>query len=42
MIFGKFDERTRVTERMEPKAEGTKPEARKPIIVESSPHTQSE
>src|SRR6185503_18972188 len=27
MIFGKFDERTRVTERMEPKAEGAKPEA---------------
>ena len=30
MIFGKFDERSRVTERMEPKAEGAKPEVRKP------------
>jgi uncharacterized protein YacL len=44
MIFGKFDERTRVNERMEPKAEGAKPDVRKaqPIIVESTPHSQSE
>lgn len=45
MIFGKFDERSRVGERMEPKAETSKPaEIRKtaPIIVESAPHTQSE
>jgi uncharacterized protein YacL len=44
MIFGKFDERARVGERIEPKAETGKPEIRKaqPIIVESTPHTQSE
>jgi uncharacterized protein YacL len=44
MIFGKFDERMRVAERMEPKAEVVKPEVRKaqPIIVESAPHSQSE
>ncbi|MBZ5505598.1 MAG: TRAM domain-containing protein [Acidobacteriia bacterium] len=44
MIFGKFDERARGGERIEPKAEGGKPEIRKPqpIIVESAPHTQSE
>ncbi len=45
MIFGKFDERTRVGERIEPKAVETgKAEIRKsqPIIVESAPHTQSE
>jgi uncharacterized protein YacL len=44
MIFGKFDERMRVGERIEPKAEGVKPEVRKaqPIIVESAPHSQSE
>jgi uncharacterized protein YacL len=44
MIFGKFDERSRVNERMEPKAEGAKPEVRKaqPIIVESTPHSQPE
>jgi len=44
MIFGKFDERARVGERIEPKAETGKPEIRKPqpIIVESAPHTQSE
>src|SRR6478736_6470709 len=44
MIFGKFDERTRVNERMEPKAEGAKPDVRKaqPIIVESTPHSQPE
>ncbi|HWF03330.1 MAG TPA: TRAM domain-containing protein [Candidatus Angelobacter sp.] len=42
MIFGKFDERTRVEQRIEPKAETGKPELRKaqPIIVESAPHTQ--
>src|SRR6201994_725528 len=42
MIFGKFDERTRVGEKIEPKAETGKPELRKaaPIIVESAPHTQ--
>jgi uncharacterized protein YacL len=44
MIFGKFDERMRVSERIEPKAEGVKPEVRKaqPIIVESTPHSQPE
>jgi uncharacterized protein YacL len=42
MIFGKFDERMRVGERIEPKAEGAKPEVRKPIIVESTPHSQPE
>jgi uncharacterized protein YacL len=44
MIFGKFDERMRVSERMEPKAEAAKPEVRKaqPIIVESTPHSQPE
>jgi uncharacterized protein YacL len=44
MIFGKFDERSRVGERIEPKAETSKAEIRKPqpIIVESSPHPQSE
>jgi uncharacterized protein YacL len=42
MIFGKFDERSRVAERMEPKAEAAKAEVRKPIIVESTPHTQPE
>jgi uncharacterized protein YacL len=44
MIFGKFDERMRMTERMEPKAETAKTEIRKaqPIIVESTPHTQPE
>ena len=44
MIFGKFDERSRVAERIEPKAEGGKPEMRKsqPIILESTPHSQSE
>jgi uncharacterized protein YacL len=44
MIFGKFDERSRVNERMEPKAESAKPEVRKaqPIIVESTPHSQPE
>jgi uncharacterized protein YacL len=44
MIFGKFDERTRVTERIEPRAETAKTEVRKaqPIIVESTPHSQSE
>jgi uncharacterized protein YacL len=42
MIFGKFDERNRVEQRIEPKAETGKPELRKaqPIIVESGPHTQ--
>jgi uncharacterized protein YacL len=42
MIFGKFDERSRVNERMEPKSEGAKAEVRKPIIVESTPHSQPE
>ncbi|HEU4415784.1 MAG TPA: PIN domain-containing protein [Candidatus Angelobacter sp.] len=44
MIFGKFDERARPSERIEPKAEGGKPELRKqqPIVVESSPHPHSE
>jgi hypothetical protein len=42
MIFGKFDERSRVAERMEPKAEAAKAEVRKPIIVESTPHSQPE
>ena len=44
MIFGKFDERSRVMERMEPKAEAAKADVRKaqPIIVESTPHSQPE
>ena len=44
MIFGKFDERMRVSERIEPKAEGAKADVRKaqPIIVEQAGHTQSE
>jgi hypothetical protein len=44
MIFGKFDERTRSAERMEPKIETAKHELRKaqPIIVESTPHSQTE
>jgi uncharacterized protein YacL len=44
MIFGKFDDRARVGERVEPKAEAGKPEMRKPqpIIVESAGHTQPE
>ena len=44
MIFGKFDERARPSERIEPKAEGGKPELRKqqPIVVESSPHPHPE
>ena len=44
MIFGKFDERSRVGERIEPKAESGKPEIRKtqPIVLESTPHSQSE
>src|SRR4029077_2027039 len=44
MIFGKFDERARMGERMEPKGESGKAEMRKPqpIVVESSPHPQSE
>ena len=44
MIFGKFDERSRVGERIEPKGEGGKPEMRKsqPIVLESPPHSQSE
>jgi len=45
MIFGKFDERMRPVERMEPKLESPKPEIRKPqpIVVESSaPHSQPE
>jgi uncharacterized protein YacL len=44
MIFGKFDDRARVGERVETKAEGGKPEIRKPqpIIVESAGHTQPE
>src|SRR6476619_6602292 len=43
MIFGKFDERSRVGERIEPKAESGKPEIRKsqPIVLESTPHSQS-
>jgi len=38
MIFGKFDERIRPAERMEPKAESAKPEMRKaqPIVVEQA------
>jgi hypothetical protein len=45
MIFGKYDERVRPTERIEPKMESGKHELRKaqPIIVEPAPHTtQSE
>jgi hypothetical protein len=44
MIFGKFDERARPGERIEPKAESNKPELRKaqPIVVESAGHTPTE
>jgi uncharacterized protein YacL len=44
MIFGKFDDRARAGERIEPKAETGKTEMRKaqPIIVESAPHSQPE
>ena len=44
MIFGKFDERARPGERIEPKAESAKPELRKaqPIVVESAGHTPTE
>ena len=44
MIFGKFDERARPSERIEPKSEGGKPELRKqqPIVVETAPHPHSE
>src|ERR1700756_1746746 len=44
MIFGKFNERARPAERIEPKTEGGKPDQRKPqpIAVESAPQTQSE
>ena len=44
MIFGKFDDRVRVSERVDPKTESAKPEMRKPqpIIVESAGHTQPE
>jgi uncharacterized protein YacL len=44
MIFGKFDERARPVERLEPKTEAGKPELRKPqpIAVESTPQTQPE
>ena len=44
MIFGKYDERMRPSERTEPKVDTTKHEIRKaqPIIVEPAPHTQPE
>ena len=44
MIFGKFDDRARTSERVDPKAEAGKAEMRKPqpIIVESAGHTQPE
>src|ERR1700736_1975357 len=44
MIFGKFDERSRPPERVDPKVETGKTEIRKPqpIIVESSGHSQPE
>jgi len=44
MIFGKFDERARAGERMEPRTESGKPDLRKaqPIVVESAGHTPSE
>jgi hypothetical protein len=43
MIFGKFDERARTSERIEAKVESGKPELRKtqPIVVEPAP-TQTE
>jgi hypothetical protein len=42
MIFGKFDERARPMDRIEPKAETAKPDSRKPqpIAVESAPQAQ--
>jgi uncharacterized protein YacL len=44
MIFGKYDERSRVMERAEPKNDTGKHDVRKaqPIIVEPAPHTQPE
>jgi uncharacterized protein YacL len=44
MIFGKFDERSRPNERLEPKLDTVKSELRKaqPIVVESSPHSPTE
>ena len=44
MIFGKYDERMRPSERVEPKIDTSKHEIRKaqPIIVEPAPHTQPE
>jgi uncharacterized protein YacL len=49
MIFGKFDERIRPAERLDPKIDSAKlepgkPELRKaqPVVVESAPHTQPE
>src|SRR6266404_3987353 len=44
MIFGKFDDRSRPTERVDPKADTGKVEIRKPqpIIVESAGHSQPE
>jgi len=44
MIFGKFDERTRPMDRVEPKLEVAKPDLRKaqPIVVESAPHGPTE
>jgi hypothetical protein len=49
MIFGKFDERIRPVERLDPKMDSAKlepgkPDLRKaqPVVVESAPHTQPE
>jgi len=42
MIFGKFDERVRPMERLDPKLESARPDLRKPqpVVVEAAPHTQ--
>jgi uncharacterized protein YacL len=44
MIFGKFDERARPSERVEARIETGKPELRKPqpIVMEPAPHSQPE
>jgi hypothetical protein len=44
MIFGKFDERSRPGERIEPKGESGKTEMRKaqPIVVEQAGHTPTD
>ncbi len=43
MIFGKFDERTRPSDRVEPKVEiKTEPRKTPPMVLEPAPHPQGE